>query len=131
MRFLLDTHIALWAVSDPKRLSAKVQGWISNPENDIAVSMIALWEIAIKRSVSRNRLDAPFLAPVDAKRAFVAADFELLDLSIEHVSAYETLPFHHRDPFDRLLVATASADRLTLLTRDKSLAAYGDFVMVV
>lgn len=131
MRLLLDTHIALWAVLEPQRLSASVQAWISNPDNDVAVSIVALWEIAIKRSVRRNRQGAPQLSPKDAKLAFATADFDLIAIGIDHIDIVEGLPLHHRDPFDRLLLATAVVDQYAFLTRDKALAVYGDFVMVV
>jgi PIN domain nuclease of toxin-antitoxin system len=131
VRLLLDTHIALWAVSEPERLHKETQAQISNPDNDVAVSFITLWEIAIKRSVSRNRPDTPQLSPSRAKFAFAEAEFDLLSISFDHLEAVELLPFHNRDPFDRLLVATAQVDRYTLLTHDKILTAYGDFVMLV
>jgi PIN domain nuclease of toxin-antitoxin system len=131
VRLLLDTHIALWAVSEPERLTKRTQAQISDPNNEVAVSSITLWEIAIKRSVSRNRPDTPQLSPRDAKFAFEEAEFDLLSISVGHLEAVESLPFHNRDPFDRLLVATAQADCYTLLTHDKILTAYGDFVMLV
>jgi PIN domain nuclease of toxin-antitoxin system len=131
VKLLLDTHIALWAVVDPARLSDKVQRRISNPENVIAVSIISLWEIAIKRSVRRSGANNLPLSPRAAQIAFANADFDQLAISIEHIEMAERLPFHHRDPFDRLLVAMAAADGYDLLTHDKALAAYGDFVVVV
>jgi PIN domain nuclease of toxin-antitoxin system len=131
VRLLLDTHIALWAVADPRRLDPLVQGWIADPDNDVAVSVATLWEIAIKRSVSRQRPGALQVSPAAAMVAFAEADFELLAIAIDHVEAVERLPFHHRDPFDRLLIATALADRCRLLTADTALAAYGDCVLVV
>jgi PIN domain nuclease of toxin-antitoxin system len=131
VKLLLDTHIALWAVTTPERLDEKVQGWISNPDNDVAVSIISLWEIAIKRSVRRDRANIPQLSPGAARIAFANADFDLLAIAIGHIETVEKLPFHHRDPFDRMLVATAVADGCSLLTHDKALAVYGNFVMVV
>ncbi len=130
MRLLLDTHIALWAVSDPRRLDKRVQSWISDPEHVVAVSIATLWEIAIKRSLGRKH-DTPQLSATEAIKEFVAADFNLLAVSIAQIEIVETLPFHNRDPFDRLLVATARANNYSFLTRDKALTAYGDFVIVV
>lgn len=131
MRLLLDTHIALWAVAEPNRLTRKVQDLIIDPENDVAVSIAALWEIAIKRSTGRTRSDIPALSPKQAAHAFADASFTLLSLSTVELEIVEDLPLHHRDPFDRLFIATALAGHHTLLTHDKTLAAYGDFVMVV
>jgi PIN domain nuclease of toxin-antitoxin system len=131
VKFLLDTHIALWAVVDSQRLSKKVQGWISDPDNDIAISIVSLWEIAIKRSVRPERRDTPQLSSKAARLAFVAADFELLAITIDQVELVEGLPLHHGDPFDRLMVAQAQIEGFKLLTHDKALAAYGDFVIVV
>lgn len=130
MRLLLDTHIALWAVTAPERLSDAVQRQIIDPDNDVAVSIVALWEIAIKRSVTRRRGAAAILAPGDARNAFAEAAFDLLAITVDHVEAVEQMPYHHRDPFDRLFVATAMVDGYRLVTRDSALAAYGDFVIV-
>lgn len=131
MRLLLDTHVALWAVLDPQRLSASVRSWLIDPANDVAFSIATLWEIAIKRSTRPGRPDTPKLSAHDAKSAFVDADFEILSLNPDHVEMVEALPFHHHDPFDRLLVAQARCEGMTLLTRDKVLVAYGDHVAIV
>ena len=131
MRLLLDTHIALWAVTEPERLTPDTRVIITNPSNDVLVSLVAVWEIAIKRSTGRIRYDMPSLSSKDAATAFIGAYFDLFSISFKHIELVETLPRHHGDPFDRLMVAQAQADNLTFMTHDKQLAAYGDFVMVV
>lgn len=131
VRFLLDTHIALWAVVAPEHLSDEIQRQIADPANSVAVSIVTLWEIAIKRSVRPGQTHAPRLSARTADLAFAAADFDRLAIAVDHVSIVEGLPLHHRDPFDRLLLAQALGDGRTFLTRDKQLAAYGEFVMLV
>ena len=131
MRLLLDTHIALWAVSEPTRLKQLAQEQIVNPDNDVLISLVSLWEIAIKRSTGRARIDVPSLSARDTMVAFSDADFEMLAIKADHIDAVEVLQRHHGDPFDRLLVAQAWTERLTFLTHDKTLGQYGDFVMVV
>lgn len=131
MRLLLDTHVALWSVLEPELIPESRRQWIIDPDNVVAVSIVTLWEIAIKRSVSRKFDLAMSLTPSQAKQAFAEADIELLPIAAQHLDRLETLHFHHRDPFDRLLVATAIVDGFTLVTADDGLRAYGDCVVVI
>jgi PIN domain nuclease of toxin-antitoxin system len=131
VRLLLDTHIALWAVADDRRLSAKARTLIVDPTNEIVVSAASLWEIAIKHALAR---DAPNDVPVSALEAlgyFREAGYELLDISPAHVVAIETLPTLHADPFDRVLVAQALNVPLRLLTHDPKVARYSDSIIAV
>lgn len=131
MRLLLDTHVALWSILDPDKLAESAKRWIVDPSNVVAVSVVTLWEIAIKRSVSRQFDLAMSLTPSEAQLAFEDADLEIMGVAARHFDRLETLPFHHRDPFDRLLVATAQVEGFTVLTVDTTLKAYGDCVTVV
>lgn len=131
MRILLDTHIAIWAILQPERLSGTATRWIVDPNNGIFVSVVGLWEIAIKRSTGRQPIGDP-VPPVELAAAeFAATGFDLLPISPEQLMRIEAMPFHHRDPFDRLMVAQAAAEGMTFLTADAQLANYGKHVMVV
>ena len=128
MRLLLDTHIALWAVADDRRLSAKARSLIVDPANEIVVSTASLWEIAIKHALAPN--DMPISAS-EALGYFRKAGYELLDISPAHVIAVEALAALHADPFDRILVAQALNVPLRLLTHDPKVASYSDSIIAV
>ena len=131
MRLLLDTRIALWAVADDRRLSAKARTLIVDPANEIVVSAASLWEIAIKHALARG---SPNDMPISASEAlgyFREAGYELLDVSPAHVIAIETLPTLHADPFDRILVAQALNVPLRLLTHDPKVASCSDSIIAV
>lgn len=119
MRLLLDTHVVLWALSDDERLARSVRDHIEDGRNDVLVSAVSVWEIAIK--VALGKLDAP------ADLLEVMADAELHPLPIVHEHALRAgrLPRHHDDLFDRMLVAQALVERLTLVSADPRMAAYG------
>jgi PIN domain nuclease of toxin-antitoxin system len=118
-RLLLDTHALIWALSAPRRLPAAVAASIRDPENEVYVSAVSTWEIAIKSALGKIKAD---LAAV--VRATRKADFEELPITIAHTERLRALPDHHRDPFDRLLVAQAIDERLTIVTHDRLIAAY-------
>jgi PIN domain nuclease of toxin-antitoxin system len=127
MRLLVDTHVAVWAVNRPSRLPLNIRAMLEDGDNDVFVSLLSIWEIAIKYPLQRH--DAP---PISAKAAifeFEQAGFALLPILLAHVTAVETLPLLHGDPFDRLLVAQASSEPMRLVTHDSRLREYGDFVM--
>lgn len=127
MRLLLDTHIALWAVTGDSRLSEQARSLIDEQDNRPFVSVVTIWEIAIKHVLRRYEM------PVDPARAlelFEMASYVLLRVEPSHAVAVGDLPRHHSDPFDRMLVAQAMTEPLKLLTRDKKLAAYGDTIIM-
>ena len=131
MRLLLDTHIALWAVADDRRLPAKAARLIADPANEEFVSVASLWEIAIKHALARG---GPHDMPVSAQEVlgyFHGAGYVLLDIQSAHVAAVEGLPMLHADPFDRILVAQALSVPLRLLTRDVRVARYSDTIIMV
>lgn len=118
MRLLLDTHVLIWAISNPGRLSISAQRAIASRENEVYVSVISPWEIAIKKS--RHRIeDLVALDPV-----LKDSEFELLPVLLRHTRAIESMPHHHRDPFDRMLVAQAVVDGMTIVTADRKLTRY-------
>lgn len=128
MKLLLDTHIALWAVSDDPRLSPKARELIAAPRNLIWVSAVSIWEITIKHSLGRG--DMP-ISGAEALEYFRQSGYRMLPVSPEHAAAVETLPAHHQDPFDRLLVAQSLAEPLRLLTHDAAVARYSDAIILI
>ena len=122
MRYLLDTHTAFWEFTDSPELSEKAKSIIDDSGNEIFVSIVSAWEIAIKRSLDREETT---LCSVDEfLNEVTASGFDLLTLGPSHVRPVETLPYHHRDPFDRLLIATAIAENMTFLSADENVAKY-------
>ena len=127
MRVLLDTHIALWAVVGSRRLAPGAKAAILDAD-EVWVSVASIWEIALKHSLGRG--DMPISA-AQAWQAFVDAGYGLLAIRPEHALAVERLAPIHNDPFDRMLVAQALSEPLTLITRDALVASYSDAVMKV
>jgi PIN domain nuclease of toxin-antitoxin system len=122
MRLLLDTHGLLWFIAGSSRLSQHVRDLIEGPENEKLVSIASLRELAIKLSLGKLDLDFPLDEFVSEQ--VLDGGFELLDIHVEHVAMVATLPFHHRDPFDRLLIAQSLADDLPILSADAAFEAY-------
>ena len=128
MRLLLDTQIVLWALIGSARLGAVARGLIADPGNDIFVSTASIWEIAIKHALARGDM------PVSGARAVelcAQAGYRELPIAWRHAAVVEILPPLHADPFDRLLVAQATAEPMRLLSRDATVAGYGAMVMAV
>lgn len=118
-RLLLDTHALIWALGAPRRLPAEVAAAIRDPESDVYVSAASTWEVAIKSALGKVEAD---LGAIVA--AMAEADLEELPITIGHTQRLRALPPHHRDPFDRLLIAQALEERLTIVTHDRLFAAY-------
>ncbi len=123
MRLLLDTQVFRWWVSDAARLSAKGRRAIADGGNECWLSIASVWEIAIKSSLGKLTIEQPIERFVPEQLA--ANGFQLLGLDVRHVARVATMPWHHRDPIDRLLVAQAAVEGLTLVTGDAALSAYG------
>jgi PIN domain nuclease of toxin-antitoxin system len=130
LNLLLDTQVAIWALTDTKRMSERAKALIADEANDIFVSAVSVWEIAIKFALSKRAGAPPFSGAV-ALEAFLAAGFRMLDITPRHAAAVETLLSLHADPFDRMLLAQALHEPLRLLTADAALARYGDWVIEV
>ena len=124
MKFLLDTHLLLWWLSNSPLLPDQARRLIGDPNNTIFVSAVSLWEIWLKSSIGKLRVPSSFAEKLAAE------PFESLPLRAEHTPAVAMLEWHHRDPFDRMLIAQAKSENLLLLTADKALAAYGGVVRV-
>ena len=123
MRLLLDTHAFLWFVSDDERLSTRARRTISDPKNDRWLSLASVWEMAIKLSLGKLRLDVPLDEMLESEALGNA--IAILGIERRHIFAVAALPYHHRDPFDRLLVCQARSERLTLVSADRAFDAYG------
>lgn len=117
MRLLLDTHVALWWWFEDARLAAPTVTAIAEADR-VYVSAASAWEIAIKAALGKLE------APEDVGTALDASGFHALDVTVPHALAADALPRHHRDPFDRMLVAQARQESLTLVTADRRLALY-------
>jgi PIN domain nuclease of toxin-antitoxin system len=124
VRLLVDTHLLIWWLAG-KRLPARAAELIRDPANQIYASAASVWEVAIKVSLGKIRID---------RDEFVAAlregGFQELSVTARHASRVAELPTHHRDPFDRMLVAQSLVEAMFLLTQDQPLAAYGPSVLV-
>lgn len=122
-RLLLDTHVFLWWVDDDPSLTAVAREAIADANNECCLSLASCWEMAIKSSLGKLRLARPVARFVSEQLA--ANAFSLLSIELRHVARIEKLPFHHRDPFDRLLIAQAITDKLTMVSADSVFAEYG------
>lgn len=118
MRLLLDTHALLSLLFADGRLSASAHEAMERPQARLLVSVVSIWEIAIKRSVGKLN------APADALARIEGADAELLTITARHADATGGLPLHHRDPFDRLLIAQAQLERCAIVTSDGAIGLY-------
>ncbi len=118
MGYLLDTHSLLWALGEPDALSSRARAAIGDTGSIVHVSTASLWECAIKASIGKLELPEEFFDSI------TMAGFEELQIRIPHLQVYGELPMHHRDPFDRILVAQAKAESLTLISQDSKIAEY-------
>ena len=122
MRLLLDTHTFIWWFSDSKRLSSNSYESIADPENDLVLSLISIWEIQIKSQLAKLTLNAPLPEVIDRQRQI--NKLQLLSLELNHIYTLNQLAHHHRDPFDRLLIAQSIAEQLVLVSKDAVLDRY-------
>ncbi len=118
MRLLLDTNALIWALSHPARLSPQASGEIEDRSNEVFVSVVSVWEIGVKKA--KSKLD--FSGNIESMLA--QKEFEPLPLTLRHGLAIEALPHQHHDPFDRMLIAQAQVEKLTLVTSDRMMQRY-------
>jgi PIN domain nuclease of toxin-antitoxin system len=121
MKLLLDTHLLLWAAGSPARLSKTARKLISDPDNELIFSAASLWEIAIKHGLGRDDFQVD---PRLLRRGLIDNGYTELSITSEHAISVQNLPPIHRDPFDRILIAQAMVEAVTLLTVDPLVAQY-------
>ena len=121
--YLLDTHTFLWFINDDKALSASAKGLIENPENILYLSIASVWEMAIKVSLGKLEVSSPFAEFIEEQLR--ENNITLLEIQISHTGLVSTLPFYHRDPFDRLIIAQALAENFSILGKDGVFDNYG------
>ena len=128
MNLLLDTHLLLWAAGKPDRFSSDTKELLLDPSNELWFSSASLWEITVKRSLDR----ADFCVdPRRMWRMLLSHGYRELTISSEHAIAVGALPPLHKDPFDRILIAQARVEEITLLTADSTVASYGEAVRLI
>jgi PIN domain nuclease of toxin-antitoxin system len=128
MKLLLDTHLLLWAAGEPNRLSPEARKLIDDPANELLFSAASLWEVVIKRGLGRDdfKVDARVL-----RRGLLDNGYSELPVVSHHVVGIDSLPAIHKDPFDRVLIAQATVEGITLLTTDSLVARYAGPIQTV
>ena len=121
--YLLDTHTLLWATSQAEMLTEETRGLLVNPDHRFFVSLGSVWELSIKVSIGKLSLPEPFF------RALPSLGYEWLPMTEEHFACYRTLPLHHRDPFDRLLVAQSIIEEIPLISCDPEIRKYDALIV--
>lgn len=123
MKYLLDTHYLIWALTDTKKISKKIVTVLTDPENEIIVSAVSFWEISLKSSLGKLTLKG--FAPEDLPTACLQTGFTILPISADDAGKYHHLVAgHHRDPFDRMLIWQAINNKCTLISADKTIRKY-------
>lgn len=123
MKLLLDTHALIWLAEADARLSSAARQSVENPDNSVFFSLASIWEMAIKISLGKLKMSSRLHGTF--QRTLGQHGLNEIPILFEHVARVASLPFHHRDPFDRLLIAQAQQENLTLLSHDQRLDAYG------
>ncbi len=121
MRYLVDTHLLLWAALSPDRLPPEAARLLGDAANDVVFSAATIWEVVIKAGLGRADFTCD---PHVLRRGLLDNGYSALPITVEHMLAVSGLPPHHKDPFDRILVAQATVEGITLLTADERLAGY-------
>ena len=123
MKILLDTHIFLWFIDGNSKLSSNARSMIENTSNERWLSVASMWEMAIKYSIGRLQFAQPFHVLIPQQ--LIQNNISLLGITFEHTALIATLPFHHKDPFDRLIIAQSIVDRIPVVSVDPVFTAYG------
>ena len=122
MKYLLETHALLWIVTDDSRLSTKARRYFLNKNNEIFLSIASIWEMAVK--ISLNKLKIEQTVGEFCKEHIIGNNIKILDIKLEHVLNLELLKFHHRDPFDRMLVCQCIYEKMPIISKDKIFTKY-------
>lgn len=122
MKLLLDTHTLIWWTLTPERLSQRVLSLLGDSNNDLILSVVSVWEMQIKLQLGKLKLNKPLASLIDSQQQ--TNGIQILPVELIHVLALQNLPAHHRDPFDRLLIAQATVELLPILSVDSAFDAY-------
>lgn len=123
MRLLLDTHALIWAVDQPDRLGSRARPALEDAANEVVISAATIWEIAIKTGLGKLTLSVPYREWMD--RAIADLRSTILPITVEYADVQARLPSHHRDPFDRMLIAQAMAEKIPLVANEEKFDEYG------
>lgn len=123
MRLLIDTHTLIWAMDDPSKLSGPAAASLQDPANDLLLSAATIWEMAIKIGQGKLRLSLPYRMWME--KAIADLDLVVLPVTIEYAEQQAGLPAHHKDPFDRLIIAQAMIEKVAVVCDDSAFDAYG------
>src|SRR5690606_27393323 len=121
MRYLLDTHSLIWFLEDNPKLSTLAKSEIKNLQNQCFISIVSLWEIALKTGIDKLDLDIPFSK---FKKEIQENSFEILPIEFEHLQELLHLDFPHKDPFDRMIIAQSISEKMTIITKDENFDKY-------
>ncbi len=122
MKILLDTHVFIWWAGEPEKLSPNALEACNDQDNDLILSVVSVWEMQIKMQIGKLKLNRPLRDLIEAQKG--ANDFQILPVSLDHVFRLENLPMHHRDPFDRLLIAQTMEEGSVLVSKDEIFSDY-------
>jgi len=122
MNLLLDTHAFIWWATEPEKLSPQARAHCEDDNNNLLLSVDSVWEMQIKLQLGKLKLDDPLRAFIEYQQQ--ADDLRILPIDIEHVFALDNLPLHHKDPFDRIIVAQANVEELFVVSKDEIFSAY-------
>lgn len=122
MKLLLDTHVFIWWFNEPEKLSKKVLAACEDNKNELTLSVASIWEMQVKMQLGKLRLTHSIKDLISTHQA--TYDLQILPIELNHVLALDDLPVHHRDPFDRILIAQASAEKQVIVTRDQIFKEY-------
>lgn len=127
MKYLIDTHILLWLASDNPRLSKKVKKIFLNVENEIYLSIASIWEMAIKISLNKLMIKLPLKKFIEEN--IIGNGIKILDIKVDHLLEIEKLPFHHHDPFDRMIISQSIFESMNIITVDSNFNYYNTKVI--
>jgi PIN domain nuclease of toxin-antitoxin system len=122
MKLLLDTNVFIWLNDAPHRLREQVMTVVANPDNDLFLSLTSIWEMQIKIQLGKLQLNDPL--PNILRTQQVENNLQILTINLNHIWSLENLPYHHRDPFDRLLIAQTQTEGMTLVSADRIFDLY-------
>lgn len=121
MKYLIDTHILIWFLEGDKQLSTEISALIENSQNEVYISQASLWEMAIKIGIGKLRLS---ISLSELEQFLMGHQFQILPINFPHYEELQNLPFHHQDPFDRMIIAQAKVENLILITHDRRFQMY-------